>query len=368
MFNFFKRLIADEQGFIGTAAAIGAGISALAPMVGGAIGNIASAGDRDRANAAAKAAFDEINSVNAPPDVAQKILLKHFQSAGVLTPELEKNINLGVSQVSQIKDNANTTDAQKSALELIKQRAQGGLSPADRAAFNKLQAKAQQDAEAKRQQVIQSFQQRGMGGSGAELAAQLAGSQAGIQQEASNADNVSAAASQNALQALGQQSNMASQMRGQDFSENATKAQAADEFNRFNVSNQIAQQARNVGAQNQAQQQNLANSQNISNANTSADNAELQRENDARMQVWNAQMAQAKAKADANTNVANIANKQAANTAQGWTNIGQGVGAAAGNIASLAARYPSTPKTSSVPTAGFGSDDEAWKKYANPNT
>jgi len=42
-----------------------------------------------------------------------------------------------------------------------------GITPQDRLKFNEMRDQVQRDAEAKRQQIIQNFRQRGMGGSGA---------------------------------------------------------------------------------------------------------------------------------------------------------------------------------------------------------
>lgn len=320
---------------IPAAAAIGAGASALGPIVGNAIGSIASSGDRAKAQQAAQEAFDQINQLGAPPDLANQILLSKFQSAGVLTPDLEKQINLGVSQVSQIKDNPALQNAQSQALQLIQQRAQGGLSGQDRAALNQIRAQAQQDTEAKRQQIIQNMQQRGLAGSGTELAAQLAAAQGGAQQESEAGDRIGAMAAQNALQAIGQQSGMASQQQGQQFQENLARSQAADEFARFNVSNQLAQQARNIAAQNQAQQLNLNNAQQIANANTSQGNQELLREQQAKAQNWQNQMQLAQAKAAALGGQSQYYQNQAQNTAQGWGNVGSGLGAAGGSLANF---------------------------------
>ncbi len=310
----------------------GALIGGAASLLSGIIGGISSANDRAAAQQAAQEAMQQINAIGAPPDLAKRIILEKFKSAGILTPELEHNISLGVSQASQTKTDPKLQADQQEALQLIKQRAQGGLSPVERANLDEIRQNAAQNTRAKTDQLLQSFAQRGQGGGGASLAAQLAAAQSGNQEQARAGLQQGAIASQNALSAIGQQGSMAGQMRGQDFSENQARAQAADAFKQFDTANQIAQQARNVNAGNQAQATNLQNDQNISNANTSAGNAELQRQVAAQQQMWQDQMAVQQAKAAALTGKAQQSQQQAQNTAQSWQNIGAGVSGAANAV------------------------------------
>lgn len=323
--------------------AIAGGVAALAS---GVIGAITGANAQAAAKQAAQQALEQIQAVGAPPDLAQKILLEKFKSAGVLTPEVEHAINLGPSQVAGIKTDQGLKDKQLQALELIQQRANGGLSPQDRANLDDIRQNAAQDTRAKTDQILQSYQQKGMGGSGAALAAQLSAAQAGNQEQSRAGLQQGAIASQNALSALGQLGSLSGQVRGQDFGENQARAQAADAFSQFNVANQIAQQARNVNSKNQAQAANLQNDQNISNANTSAGNAELQRQVAAQHQMWQDQMTAAQSKANALNGQATQARQEAQNTAQSWQNIGAGVAGAAGAIGNA------FPKTQAMISGG----------------
>src|SRR6266700_1863529 len=209
----------------------GALISGVGGVLSGIIGGIASASQRAAAEKASQDALAQIQAIGAPPNLAQQIILQKFQSAGVLTPEIEHNINLGVSQVSQIKDNAATTNAQNQALQLIQQRAQGGLSPQDQANLAHIKNQAATSLQGKLQQIQQNAAQRGMGNSGAALAAQLSAAQGGAQQESEQGMQQGAIASQNALDALRQQGALSGQIRGQDFGENQARAQAADALN-----------------------------------------------------------------------------------------------------------------------------------------
>ena len=179
-------------------AGIGAGIKAIGGLLGGIFGGE----DRSRAQELLKEAQKDIERVGAPPDLSREIILNKFKQAGLYKPELEQAIDLQQSKVSQIKEDASLRDAQTQALQMIMQRGRTGLTAEDRAAFNKLRAETARDSEAKRQQIMQSYQARGMGGAGAELAAQLQSAQGEVDRAAAGGDEIAAVASRNALQAM----------------------------------------------------------------------------------------------------------------------------------------------------------------------
>lgn len=300
--------------------------SVAAPVVGGLIGNMASASDRGAARSAMNNALAAIENVGAGPDLSRKIFYEEFKKAGVLTPELEQAINLDTSKVSQIQEDPSLRQAQTQALQLLQQRGQTGLSIQDRAAFNQLQQEVATQNEGRRQQILQNMAQRGQSGSGAELLAELQNSQSGTNQASQNALNMSGQASQNALNAILQSGQLGGSIRSQDFSNAQAKAQAADELNRFNVGNQLGQQSRNVAAKNIAQSGNLSNAQNIMNMNTQQQNAEKLRQRDAEEQMYQNKLAQAGAMAQAYNNQSNYLTGAANQTANMWQGIGSGVG------------------------------------------
>lgn len=313
--------------------AIAAGaISILGPMLGGLIGGLSSASDREAAQRAAMDAVAEVEKLGLPPDQSAPIILKHFQAAGVLSPQMEHDILIQSSKLGEVKEDPRLRDAQMNALQMLGQRARVGLGPEERAAFNKLRTQLASEEEGKRQQILQGMQARGLGGSGAELAAQLGAAQTGAQIASSQGDDIAAAAARNALDAMSKYGTMSGQVRGQDFDINSTRARAIDEMNRFNVQSQQGTQQRNVASQNAAQQFNLQNAQNIANQNVQVDNNELVRQRLAQSQYYQDLAARAKMLADAKMQRSNILAGQAANTAQNAQNIGSGVGAAAGAI------------------------------------
>lgn len=297
-----------------------------APVVGGLLGGSAAKKAAAAQAAAARQALEQLNAIGYPPDLSREIILRQYQSEGTLTPELMQAIDLQASEVANIQEDPSLRNAQMEALNTLGQVARGGLRAEDRAAYNELRQKTQQDAEAKRQQILQQMQASGQGGSGASLIAQLQAGQAAEDQASAQADRLAAQASQNALQALNQRLAGAGNVRGQDLNVAQMKAQAMDDRNKFLMQNSMNVQQANVQARNAAQQANLQNTQRLSEMNTTQGNEELQRQNQAKRQYFNDQLGLAQAKAGAITGVgqANAAGQmQKANM---FSNLGNAIG------------------------------------------
>lgn len=319
-----------------TAAIIGGGSS----LLGGIIGSSSASKARKQAMEMAKQAAAQYNGI-IPPEV-RELIVQEFQSQGTYTPEIEQAISLGESQVAQIKEDPVLRGMQMEALQTLAQRGKTGLSPEDRAALNQVRGEVQRDIEAKRQQILQNMQARGMGGSGAELAMQIAASQEGADRASEESDRLAAIASQNALQAMSQYGNMAGNVRSQDFNVDQARASAEDEFNRFNVQNQQGVQSRNVGARNEAQQMNLGEKQRIAEANINRQREEQLRQEQAKQQQFANKMDLARGKAGALTGLSSAYSQQGQQQADMWSGIGSGVGQIAGSV--FAAKNKDTTK------------------------
>ena len=138
-----------------------------APVIGGIMGGITASSGRKAAAAAAAAALAQLNALGMPPDLSKEIILQKFQEQGALTPELEQDIHLQASEMGQVKEDPSLRANQMDVLNTLAQQSRGGLQAGDRAAYNELRSKVQQDSEAKRQQLMQQMQSQGMVGSGA---------------------------------------------------------------------------------------------------------------------------------------------------------------------------------------------------------
>lgn len=304
----------------------------IAPIVGGIIGNEASREDREAAKRAANEAYQEILKLGAPPDLSKRIILEKFKQVGLYTPQLEEQVDVGISKVSQIQEDPALRDAQVQGLNLLKQRAETGLNATDRAALNQIRQQAGIDAQAKLEAIKQNMAARGLSGAGSELAQQLSAASSANAEESAAADRLAAQAQQAALQAALQSGQLSGQIRSQDFDVNRTKADAEDRFKQFDVQNSVARQSRNVAAQNQGQMYNIGNEQNVSNANTQMENAERIRQNDAQRQYWQDQAQQAQMRANARLGQSSQLQSEANRTAQTWQGIGSGIGAGAGGM------------------------------------
>ena len=311
--------------------------SVAAPVIGGIMGGGAAAKDRAQQKKMIKRALEELEKVGVPPDLSGPLLLKEFERAGVYSPELEEDLSSSMqeSQVAKITEDPALKAAQMQALTSMQQRAKVGLSAEDRAALNQVRSEVQRDSEAKRQQIMQTMQARGQGGGGADLMAQLQSAQGAADQAAAGSDTLMAQAQQRALEALGQSGRMAGDVRAQDFGVEETKARALDERNRFLAENTISRQTRNVGSLNQAQELNLAEQQRISAANTAQYNAELQRQNQAKRDLYQDKLDLAKAKSAAQVGAASAAGERAAATASQYAGVGSAIGTGLGGMAQM---------------------------------
>lgn len=312
------------------AAAVPALINAGGSIIGGLAGRSASSSAEARQQAMLDQARQYYEDAGLPPETYKPLLLQQFQQAGILTPELEQQINLGPSAVASVKTDEALKEQQFNALKELKDRGGAGLTPEERAQFAKMQQQVGADEESKRQQILQQSAMRGQSGGGQELAAQLLSSQASANQASQAGMELSGHASQRALQAMLQGGQLAGNVQQQQFGQDIQRSQAQDEFNRFNTQNQIAQQSRNIGAKNQSQAANLQNLQNIQNTNVGQYNQELQRQQQAKNQYWQNMLQRAGALSGQAQNAANQAGQQASQAQTGAANIAGGLTQAIG--------------------------------------
>jgi hypothetical protein len=303
-----------------TAAAIGI------PLVTSLIGASEAQKRNSAADEARKQALAQFANIEVPDIEKQKLLLQEYQLTGQMTPELEALINMGPTAMENISVDPRLRAEQMSALEAMSGLAEGGISPADAAAFEMARRNSAAEAQAKEGQILQNMQQRGQGGSGAELMARLQANQSGADR-LQQAQLEEAKAMQNArMAALTQQANMSGQLRSQDYGEQSNLAKAKDLINQFNTQNAQGVQQRNVGSRNSAQLTNLQNQQNTANMNTDLRNKQQIHNTGLQQQQFGNRMQLAGAKAEMYQGESQAQNKQAAQTAGMWAGVGQGIG------------------------------------------
>lgn len=142
----------------------------------------------------------------------------------------------GQSAFTNISTDPTTRDAQMQALaELSQIGREGGLDPQSKAAIDQAMSTNAAQENSRRQAMLQNFQARGLGGSGADIASELQADQSDANSGAMASEQAAADARTRAMSAMGQAGNLAGNIRGQDWSEAARRAEALDSVNRFNA-------------------------------------------------------------------------------------------------------------------------------------
>lgn len=301
-----------------------------APVVGGIMGQQAGQSQLDAANAARQQALAQYLGISAPDIASQELQLQQYQNAGNLTPEAIQALQMSPSAMQGIQTDPRLVQAQMAALQQLSQTGQMGMTPAEHAALTQAQQQAAGQAQAKNQQILNQYAATGMGGSMAQLAAQLQNSQSSAQMLANNSNQVAQNAQQNALQAISQAGTLGGQMQAQQFGQQAEVARARDYINQFNTMNSQNVQGQNVQAQNQAALRNLQNTQNVMGQNTQLSNQQQQYNKQLQQQQFNNQMALASGRAGQYQGIAQADQQQAGNIANSYAGIGQGVGTGLG--------------------------------------
>lgn len=304
----------------------------LAPVIGGIIGNVSGQGQRDQAQQLQQQALQRILDVNTPDINSMKLALQQYQSAGQLDPSMESTVNAQDSLMNNVSTDPRLRAAQMASLNQLQQMGVSGMRPEDQAAIASVINKTNQQANANNQSVLQNMQQRGVGGSGNELAAKMLNNQAAANSASQQGLDVAGQASQRALQAIMNAGNLGTQMEGQQFGEASQKAQAQDIINKYNAMNQQQVSNTNTSTTNAAQAQNLANKQSLMNSNTGLSNQEQQYNKNLVQQDFQNQMTKANAASGAQQTAAKQAQDQANATGQMWSGVGSGVGTAAAGV------------------------------------
>lgn len=285
-------------------------------LLGGLYGGDDGAAERKRQDELMEQTLAEMSGISVPE--LRQIQLENPQwledlQAEQLDPSAMQNINTDSRLRSQQM-------ASIAALEDIQKG--GGLNAADRANLAQIQNDAATSDRGRRESIQQNMQQRGMGGSGLDLLAQLQSSQGATDRQAQQGLNVAGMAQNRALDAIMQSGNLAGSIRGQDFSEQAKKADAADAIARFNAQNR-----------QQVNQFNVGGRQDMSNQQTTMRNQNQMLGNEIAQQNFNNQMNKAESMGNVRNNQVNEFGRRRseeiqtqANTMAGMGKVGTSVG------------------------------------------
>lgn len=300
-------------------------------LASGVIGNMAASADRDAANQARQQALQQWLAVNVPDPQEQMIQLEHFKQTGQLTPELEKTFQQQKSELSNINVDPTSRQAELSALTKLQDISNNnGLDAQSKAQYQALQDKLNANEAGQRGAIVQNFAQRGMGGSGAELQAQLLASQQEANRASQQGMDIAAQSEQRALQALMNSNNVASNMYGQDYQRQLDEAKAQDAINQFNTRSAQSVAGANVDRANNAQKYNLDLQQRIADQNVGINNQQEIHNKDLYQQQFQNEAQKAAGASGQYGNVANQYSGNADRTANKWAGIGQAIGQGAG--------------------------------------
>lgn len=299
---------------------------AFASMIGGGAAQIATNNANSAALGFSKDAIQQYLNAAIPDPQEQALALQKYQQTGQLDPRLEQAVSLANTQLSNVHTDPGLQGAQMNALNQLQQEGlQGGLTLQDQATLQQQENNSATQARGQIGAIQDRMQQQGMGGSGLGLQAQLAAAQGQNQTNSQNSLQAASDARSRAMQAIGQSGQLAGQMAGTQYQQQANVANAQDAINRFNTTNQQNVGNSNVATQNQAQQYNLNLGQQISNANTNIANQQQQDNKDLYQQQFQNQMQQAQGVAGADQNMANAYTHNGAVQAAGWTGMGHAV-------------------------------------------
>jgi hypothetical protein len=279
-------------------------------------------------------ALAELRKVGIPDIEAQKIYLENPEMVWKFAPQLEQRYNDLQTAMTDIEVDPMLKDVQYQALEGIKERAEMGLTPEERAEIENLRRGTAQQEQARQSGIVRNLEERGLSDSGVGLAARLASSQQASQQSSEEADRLAAMQFQAKQGALAQLANMGTTLREQSFGEQSKVASSKDLLSQFNREQQSALQQRNVGAMNEAELKRQSLLQAQADQKSALANQQQEHNKGLLQQKYDNEMRKAQGIALALTgNAASVSNEgatKAANTAGMWSGIGTALGGVAG--------------------------------------
>lgn len=294
-----------------------------AAVLGGIGSYLANSSANDRANAIQSEQMQQWLQLNIPDPAEQKVAMQQFISAGTLTPALQSAIKQDPTEFNKIVTDPGLKGAQDKALASLEDIGnQGGLRLQDKATLQQALLNNQARARGNRNAIAAQMAQRGLSGSGFDVAAQLQGQQGEADQNAQNSLSVAANAQDRALQAIEGAGTMAGQQQQQDFNQQAQRATAADRINQFNTQNAQNVNAANTNIQNQAQLYNLNNAQDLSNRNTQLSNSQQLYNKSLSQQQYENKIRQLQGQAGTATAQSNLALNQGKNLGNLFSNVG----------------------------------------------
>ena len=212
---------------------------------------------KDRSAEAAAAAsretarqFDELRKEASKVKYDKDEVLENLKRASEQIPELVGLYEAAQQDPSALEDiatNPKFLAIQEGNLEAMQEMAEeSGFSESDMAKRRALERQASASDSARQKSIVQDMMARGQGGSGTELLARLGSAQAATQRQAEAGDRLAMDSSTARKQALAQASQQAGNLRQQDYGEKSSLANARDQIAQFNAMNRTNTNNRNL--------------------------------------------------------------------------------------------------------------------------
>lgn len=305
-----------------------------ANVLGGLLGGLFSSGDQDAAMAAMQDAYDEIMNLPEGPDLARPILLQKLNRAGLLTPEVENQINLQSDKIQTLVENPEMRNRQTAQLGALEQLAKTGFGAEDRLAQLKLKNSLAGDLNAQFEQMKQRAAMTGQNiFGGANLALMANARQNAAQNSNERGAQIAANAASARRNAIMQAAGLAGDIRNQDTSTDKFNIDNERLRREFIDRNSMGREERRVANANDANRFNTQRQQTVSDTNVGNENEELRRQRIAENQMYQNTLARSGMRQSARQGMANQHMGQAQNTQQMWANIGGGAGDIFGTMA-----------------------------------
>ncbi len=145
----------------------------------------------------------------------------------------------GDTALGDIAVDPNALAQQQDALSRIGEVATEGITATEQADIQNLMTQEAIRQKGAREAIMDNYAERGIAGGGGELASQLLNNQASADRGSQRAFDIAALGKNRALDALGQQGDLSSRVRGQDYGEQANAAKAQDAIDRFNINQDV---------------------------------------------------------------------------------------------------------------------------------
>lgn len=246
--------------------------------------------EQDRLNEALRL----FTGIHVPTVEEQQVNLEELVQQGVITPDEAEFIRQDPSAFEDLVVDPAGRQAELQALDKLQGIMEsGGMDAQARARLSQIQDEIGTSSRGAREAIMQNAAERGIAGSGFELVNKLTEQQGAATRANQAAVQAAADAEQRALQAISQSGALGGQIRNQDYAQEAAKAQAIDQINKFNTANKQSVLNSNVDRRNAAQVTNLSEKQRVADTNVKTRNDQQQQNKALIQQKFNNEIAKA---------------------------------------------------------------------------